>query len=406
MWRVELTKLAAQLRVQVVILGCLLGPVVFVVGLRVANAIPGDTVFGLWVHESGFADSLVILNWAGLWALPLSISVVAGDICSEEHRLGTWSLLLTRSRSRSQILAGKMLAAATYSVTITVLVGLASTVVGLLVVGHQPLVGLSGSLLSPHAALQATAASWLTELAPVLAITGIALLSSVLSRNSWVGVLVPVVLVGCLNMGSLVSAIDPIRPLLPTTGLEAWHGLVRQDVYTNQIWISVIVSAGVDRALLRSGGGDLPAQGRGRQVRKILALVLAGAVSLLLAGCGPDITQARVQGAIGPTFANLYVLQRSLLGLAPAVDPTASAVCGRTGRGVPNSGAGDDWICQLSLSVDGQFQSTFTYELSIRADGCYVADGSPSVVGGAMLTTPSGAFRVNPLFEFYGCFDT
>lgn len=242
MWRVELTKLAAMLRVRVIVAGCFIVPVVAAGAMRVSNATPGDTIFGLFIHQSGFAFSLVVLNWMGLWALPMSISVVAGDLSSEEHRLGTWSTLLTRSASRSQVMVGKMLAAATYTVVITVLVGFVTTVVGLIAIGHQPLVGLSGSLLSPHDALQATIASWASQLPPVLAITGIALLSSVLSRNSWVGVLVPVAIVGFLNLVSLLSAIDPIRPFLPTTGIEAWHGLVRGDVYTNQIWTSLIVS--------------------------------------------------------------------------------------------------------------------------------------------------------------------
>jgi ABC-2 type transport system permease protein len=242
MWWVELTKLAAQLRVRVVVAGCLFGPVVVAIGLRVGNAVPGDTPLGLFVHESGFAFSLVLLNWASLWALPLSVAMVAGDICSEEHRLGTWSLLLTRSRSRGSVLAGKMLASATYSVGITVLVGLTTTVVGLLAVGHQPLVGLSGALLSPHAALLATLGSWFSVLPPVLAITAIALLVSVLSRNSWVGVLVTVAVVLALNVGSLLSSVDFVRPILPTTGLEAWHGLVQGNVYMDQIRTSAIVS--------------------------------------------------------------------------------------------------------------------------------------------------------------------
>jgi ABC-2 type transport system permease protein len=139
-------------------------------------------------------------------------------------------------------MVGKMLAAATYSVFITLLAALASIAVPLFAIGHQPLVGFSGSLLSPHDALLATIGSWLSELAPVLAITGIALLCSVLSRNSWVGVLVPVVVVGLMNVVLLLSAVDPVRPFLPTTGLEAWHGLVRGDAYTNQIWTSVVVS--------------------------------------------------------------------------------------------------------------------------------------------------------------------
>jgi hypothetical protein len=130
------------------------------------------------------------------------------------------------------------------------------------------------------------------------------------------------------------------------------------------------------------------------------------AMALLLTGCQSDVTQSRVQEAVAPTFVNLYNLQRSLLGLPPAPTPSATAMCARTGRGEPNSGAGDDWICQLSLYNKGQFQAVFTYELSVTADGCYTADGSPSLIGGALLTTPSGANRVNPLFRFYGCFDT
>lgn len=140
-------------------------------------------------------------------------------------------------------------------------------------------------------------------------------------------------------------------------------------------------------------------------MNKRVALVVAAA-ALLLTGCEHDITEPRVQASVGPAFAHLYQLQRSLLGLPAAVDPQATALCQRTGRGVPNNGAGDDWICQLSLSVNGVFQALFTYELSVTADGCYVADGSPSLVGGAMLTTPKGSDVVNPLFRFDGCFDT
>lgn len=113
-----------------------------------------------------------------------------------------------------------------------------------------------------------------------------------------------------------------------------------------------------------------------------------------------------MQASVAPAFTNLYIYQRSLLGLVPANRPRSSALCQRTGRGEPNSGAGDDWLCQLTLSINGQFQAIYPYELSVRADGCYVADGSPSLIGGAKLTTPTGANVVNPLFKFYSCFDT
>ena len=143
-----------------------------------------------------------------------------------------------------------------------------------------------------------------------------------------------------------------------------------------------------------------------RAWRPLGSLTAAMAAALALSGCSSSITQARVENAVGPAFAHLYRLQHHLMGFPPVVDPQASAQCQRTGRGVPNSGAGDDWICQLSLVVDGQFQSVYTYDLSVKADGCYVADGSPALVGGAMLTAGNGQTRVNPLFAFDGCFDT
>lgn len=135
-----------------------------------------------------------------------------------------------------------------------------------------------------------------------------------------------------------------------------------------------------------------------------LAAAVAGA--LILSGCASSITQARLDNAVGPTFAHLYRLQHQIMGFPPVIDPQASAQCQRTGRGVPNSGAGDDWICQVSLVVAGQLQSAYTYDLSVKADGCYVADGSPGLVGGAMLTAANGQNQVNPLFAFDGCFDT
>jgi ABC-2 type transport system permease protein len=243
MWSVEMTKLAAQLKVRIVLAACILGPLLFVIAEAVQSAVPADTLFGQWVHESGFAVSLLILGFCSQWGLPFLMGIVAGDMFAEEDRHGTWSMLLTRSRGRGDVLAGKFLAVTTYSVVVTLLLGLSATLTGALAVGTQPLVGLDGTMLPAGTAWAATAESWVSVLAPALAIMAIAVLVSVLSRNSWVGVVVPLVLVIFLNLVSLLSAIDPVRPFLPTTGFYAWHGLLRASVYTNQLWTSVLVSA-------------------------------------------------------------------------------------------------------------------------------------------------------------------
>jgi ABC-2 type transport system permease protein len=245
MSRIEMVKLSAQFRVRILIAACVLGPLVVVVAEAAQSGVPADTLFGRWIHESGFADSLFILGFFSQWVIPLVIGAVAGDMFAEEDRHKTWSLLLTRSRARGDILIGKLLAISTYSITATVLLGLSATLSGALVVGTQPLVGLDGTLLSSSAAWAVTIESWATMLPPVLVVMGIGVIVSVLSRNSWVGVILPLIIVFVFNVVLLMSAIDPVRPFLPTTGFYAWYGLARTTaVYTNQIWASLLVSAG------------------------------------------------------------------------------------------------------------------------------------------------------------------
>jgi ABC-2 type transport system permease protein len=243
MWRVEVSKLSAQLRIRIAVAVCLVIPVLYGVGESTQSGVPADTLFGRWIHESGFALALLILSFCSQYGLPLLIVAVAGGMFAEEDRLHVWSLLLTRSRSRQQVLAGKFLATATYSTVVTVLLGLSATLTGAVVVGTQPLVSLDGTVLGSSRAWLVVAESWATMLPPVFAIMAIAVFVSVVSRNTWVGVVVPLVIVFAFNLASILSAVDPIRPFLPTTGFNAWHGLARTSVYTDQTWTSVLVSA-------------------------------------------------------------------------------------------------------------------------------------------------------------------
>lgn len=131
------------------------------------------------------------------------------------------------------------------------------------------------------------------------------------------------------------------------------------------------------------------------------------AATVFVAGCGgPDITQSRVDDSVAPAFASLYARQQYLLGTPLSAPDQASAACLRNDKAVHSSGSGDDWVCQILLNVGAKPSSQFTYELNVKADGCYEADGPPSLVGGLTITTPGGSNRVNPLFAFDGCFDT
>jgi hypothetical protein len=145
-------------------------------------------------------------------------------------------------------------------------------------------------------------------------------------------------------------------------------------------------------------------------MRRVAAIVgMTGAIVAVgaLGACGgPDVTSARLDNAVGPAFAQLYARQQVLLGKGATDEPVASADCHRSTRGAGDAGAGNDWVCQLLLQVDGQPSAVFSYDLDVKANGCYTADGPQALVGGKSLTTPGGKTRVNPLFAFDGCFET
>jgi hypothetical protein len=135
-----------------------------------------------------------------------------------------------------------------------------------------------------------------------------------------------------------------------------------------------------------------------------MAGVAGAAVVLAVSGCTSSVTAAKVDNAIGPEFAALYARQQQLVGRPLATPASASASCSRANQAQRSTGAGDDWVCQLVLIGAGSARA-YTYELNVKADGCFVADGPPALVGGLTLSTPKGGERVNPLFAFDGCFE-
>ena len=241
-WRGELLKLVAHVWTRGAIALCVVGPFLAVAVLQAQSSVPEDTLFGRWVHSSGFALPLVILAFSGQWVLPVLAAVVAGDIFSSEDQHGMWKAVLTRSCSRSQIFAGKVLAALTWSVMVVVVLAAASITAGLLI-GHQPLIDLSGRLQPAGHSIALVIASWATALPPTLGFTALALFLSVLTQRSIIGIGGPVVLGLAMQLASLANGPDLLRVLLVTTGLDAWHGLWVEPVFTGPLVQGVVVSA-------------------------------------------------------------------------------------------------------------------------------------------------------------------
>ena len=238
----ELRKLAAQTRVRVALLVCLLGPAVVALVLSAQSGLPKDTLFGRHVLTSGFALPLVLLGFCSLWVFPLLTSLVAGEVFAGEDAHGTWPALLTRGRSRGEVFTGKLLACCLAPVVLLATAALSSLAAGLALAGSEPLVSLSGTTLSPGRAAVLVLVSWASAVPPLLGFTALAVLLSVLSRSTVVGVGGPVLLGLLMQLLSLLGPLGTSSNALLTTPFLAWRGLVRGDAYYGPLWQGALVS--------------------------------------------------------------------------------------------------------------------------------------------------------------------
>lgn len=242
--RWEMIKLRAQFRARAVLLGAVLGPILVVVIIHGQSRPPKDTLFGRFAIDNGFALTLLVLGFASQWVLPLLTSVVAGDVFASEDQHGTWKTVLTRSTSRSQLFWAKTLAAVGFAVLMVVLLAAATIVASLVIVGNDPLTGLSGQTIATNAALRLVIAAWASTLPATLGFTCLAILLSVWSRNPAVGIAVPVVLGMVMQLVGALGGVEAIRPFLVTTSFEAWHGLFAEPRFTGPLLAGLLVSTG------------------------------------------------------------------------------------------------------------------------------------------------------------------
>lgn len=239
----EQSKLIAQLKMRGVLLACAAGPFAFAGAMRIQSMTPEDTLFGRAINESGFATPLVVLGFATLWLLPVLASIVGGDVFASEDRYGTWATLFTRSRTRGEVFAGKLLIALAVSLLLVAVLAASSMIAGLVLMGHQPLIDLSGALLPPGQALGRITLAWASVVPPLFALTALAALISVTTRSSTAGIGVPVLLVLVMELAAYVDGPEAIRRLLITSSFGAWHGLLTETHYYRPLVYGTIVSS-------------------------------------------------------------------------------------------------------------------------------------------------------------------
>jgi hypothetical protein len=253
-------------------------------------------------------------------------------------------------------------------------------------------------------------------LIPTLAFTCMAILFSVASRNSMVGVLGPPVVGLAMVLVSMLGSGLVVRSILLTAPFEGWHELLVAPRRVAPILVGLAVSAvyaylclSVARTMVRRRdfAGDSATSPGWRGLARGL-VVGVGILGVLAAGAAFDrtwITSHRVEDSVAATFKNLVVDQQTMLGHpGTARSFTVSPFCTRGGSPAgPSSGAGDDWVCELNVNGPRLGQLGVSYTITVRPNGCYTAEGPPSVIGPLRLKGAGGRVAVNPLYAFDSC---
>jgi len=230
-YRVEVRKLVAQTRVRAVLLFLLVAPWIYIGLILHQDRLPLETLYGRYLKDTGYATPLAMLVYASQWVLPLVAALIAGDVFSSEDQLGTLKTILTRSVGRTAVFWGKLLAAFTFIALAVVAVAASATLAGIATVGSEPLVDVGGTLRQPGAAAGLVAVSWATVLLPTLAFGAIAMMVSILTRSSVLGVIVPVVLGMCMQLYTFLNAWDTVRHVLLGYTMSAWRGVLDSPSY-------------------------------------------------------------------------------------------------------------------------------------------------------------------------------
>jgi ABC-2 type transport system permease protein len=261
----EILKLLAQKRTYLGLGVAILVPLIFTFVLIIKPGGPNDIPLGRYIRQTGLALPFVVLFFMSIWAFPLITALVAGDIVASESHNGTLKTILTRSRNRGQIYAGKVLAAFTYTAFVLLAMGTVAVLAASIEWGFNPLTSLSGTTISAGHALGLLAASLAIYAWPMAAIAAFGLFLSTITRNSAAAVVGTLMWALFMQLLGVLPGTESIRPYLLGEQFQAWHGFLRtpadwtpvvRALWVCAIYVTVPVAAGYLVFLRRDVAGE------------------------------------------------------------------------------------------------------------------------------------------------------
>jgi ABC-2 type transport system permease protein len=228
-YRWEIAKLLVQKRTYLGLAAAMGVPLAFVIVLLVKSGSPNDALGGLGhrVRDTGLVVPFIVLFFMSAFAFPLITSLVAGDIVAAESQNGTLKTILTRSRGRTTIFVGKVLACLTYTLAILLLMATVAFVAATLSWGFNPLPSISGPTVSAWHGLGLLGITLAYYVAPLAGVMAIGVLLSTVTRNSAASVVGALLIFLAMGLLTVIPGTEPIRPYLLTPQFDAWHGLIR-----------------------------------------------------------------------------------------------------------------------------------------------------------------------------------
>ena len=246
-YRWELRKLASQKRTYIGIGSAALLPVIFVVVMAFQKGGPYDAPLGHNLRHTGVALALVVLTFASRFGAQLVAALVAGDIVATEDAGYTLKMILTRSLTRSQVLAGKTLAACTYVLTLLAALLVAGLIAGGIAWGYNPVSNLSHDSISASHALGLSIAALGLFAIPLIAVAVFAIFLSVATRNSAAAIVGALVYALAQEALAALVHLDFFKHYLLSDQLDGWHGLFQTPTYwtpvIRAVWVSAVFTA-------------------------------------------------------------------------------------------------------------------------------------------------------------------
>jgi ABC-2 type transport system permease protein len=232
----EVLKLLAQKRTYLGLGAAMLVPLAFVIVLTIQTGGPNDIPLGRYIRQTGLATPFVVLFFMSIWAFPLITALVAGDIVAAETHNGTLKTILTRSRNRGEIYAGKVAATLTYTLVAIVAMAIVALVAASIAWGFHPLTSLSGTTVSSMHGLGLLASAVAIYAWPMAGIASFGILLSTITRNSAASVVGTLMWALFMQLLGVLPGTEPIRPYLLGTQFDAWHGFLR----TPADWVPIV----------------------------------------------------------------------------------------------------------------------------------------------------------------------